>query len=198
MMVSIVCVGDVGKSVTQKCIDSFRKNTHQDTQLISQKFIGNYNKALNSGASIAKGDYIVFCNNDVYFTDYWFEKLLPHFDKYDSLSPHCPFSRWWKEQPTGVIEGYEIGRVLCGWCIVMPRSTYEKIGGFDEGVEFWYSDNIYADQLKYHGLKHALVTDSIVYHEGSKTLNTLNPDEKKRLTIYQDTLYLQAKQKYYA
>lgn len=185
MKLSLIEIGEYDKVIN-----------YHSAQYVGQKFTGNYNESLNLGAKRASGDYLAFCNDDIITTSGWFDKLLPHFDKYDSLSPHCPDNPFWKEKPTGIVEGYEIGKILCGWCIVMHRKTYEKIGGFDECVQFWYSDNIYADQLKYHGLRHALVTDSIVYHEGSKTLHKLSDSERKRLTTDQRELYLKAKEKY--
>jgi hypothetical protein len=41
---------------------------------------------------------------------------------------------------------------------------------------FWYSDNVYADELLKHGIKHALVTRSKVDHIVSQT-KVLTADE---------------------
>ena len=46
----------------------------------------------------------------------------------------------------------------------------DRIGGFDYPVNFWYSDNVYAEQLKAAGIKHALVGNSIVRHLESQSL----------------------------
>ena len=191
---SVVIVGDVSRQITRDCVESLG-----DCQTIIEPFDGNYNRSLNRGYKKAEHDYIAFCNNDLIFTPGWFDKLLPHFNEYDSLSPYCPLThkKWWKNKlPSGIVEGFTIGKILAGWCFVMKRKTYIKIGSFDEDVDFWYSDDIYADQLKFHGLKHALVCDSYVMHKGSSTLTELPPAELKRLTFNQRYLYINAKQKY--
>ena len=47
----------------------------------------------------------------------------------------------------------------------------DKIGKLDETVSFWFSDNLYALQLKAEGIKHGLFTNVQVDHIGSQTLN---------------------------
>ena len=72
----------------------------------------------------------------------------------------------------GLKVGYEVGikGQLLGWCIIMDRVVMEKIGEFDCPVNFWYSDNVYAEQLKAAGIKHALVGNSRVRHFTSRSL----------------------------
>jgi hypothetical protein len=56
----------------------------------------------------------------------------------------------------------------------------------NEGVSFWYSDNIYGEQIKHAGVKHALVCSSFVTHLGSSTLRAVrDPKMKRRLTTEQ-------------
>jgi GT2 family glycosyltransferase len=54
--------------------------------------------------------------------------------------------------------------------LVVKRSVINKIGGFPEDVDFFYSDNLYADVLRYHGIKHALISSCMVSHKPSTTL----------------------------
>ena len=115
---------------------------------------------------------------------------------YDSLSPACPRHCEAHNIPLSAFlkEGYEIRQQLFGWCIAVKRSMFDKIGGFDTGVNFWFSDNLYADQLKYHGIKHALVCDSLVDHVESYTLKTSS--KMKEYTWGQQQAYNKAKQRY--
>ena len=66
--------------------------------------------------------------------------------------------------------GYEIGKHVLGWCIIVDRIVMDKIGGFDTPVSFWFSDDVYAEQIKAAGIKHALVGTSRVRHLTSKSL----------------------------
>lgn len=71
------------------------------------------------------------------------------------------------------------------------KETIQKIGQLDESMEFWYSDNVYADQLKANGLRHGLFCNIQVDHLGSKTLKTLPYRDQRKYSI-------NAKAKYYA
>jgi GT2 family glycosyltransferase len=54
------------------------------------------------------------------------------------------------------------------------RELFSIIGEIDSEFPFWFADNIYAEQLKRFGVKHAVVLNSVVKHLGSSTLNTIN------------------------
>jgi hypothetical protein len=49
----------------------------------------------------------------------------------------------------------------------------------DEAYEFWYSDNVHAEQLKRAGIEHYLICAVQVNHITSQTLN--KTDRKTRL-----------------
>ena len=133
---------------------------------------------------------MAFCNNDLDFRPYWAENIIQSMgNTYLSASP----GRYGMRH--GVVEGYEIAKQINGWCIVINRKLMEHIGKMDEGVRFWYSDDIYADQLKTHGIKHILVNHSLVRHLGSRTLR--NAPEGKDLMRKQRQNYINARKKYY-
>ena len=211
MKVDIVIVSNatLNEQLTIDAINSIHKSDVHDFNIIvmeqtdadfenattiNYKFGFNYNKCLNEGAKYGTADYIVFCNNDLLFEKDWFSRLLDVFEMgYKSL---CPFEkRHCKNKSKGnhLIEGYEVRNQLLGWCIAVERKMFESIGGFDEGVMFWFSDNIYADQLKYHKIKHALVCNSFVNHKESSTLNKVPQND---ITWGQKKKYEQIRKKY--
>jgi len=86
-----------------------------------------------------------------------------------------------------VYPGNTVRVFFTGWCYVIKRSAYNKligyrkdnnnqsnikITGFDELVEFYYSDNIVVEQYKKQNIKHGLVGNSLVKHLGEKTWRT--------------------------
>ena len=213
MKVDIVIVSraktDKHKQLTIDAINSLHASYHdfniivmeqtdvkyKGAKTINYKFDFNYNKCLNEGAKHGEADYIVFCNNDLIFEPTWFDRLLDVFNMdYESLCPYEP--RHFKgsiKQGNHLIEGYEVRKQMLGWCIAVKRDMFERIGGFDEGVMFWFSDNIYADQLQFHNIKHALVCNSIVHHKESATLKTV---PQKEITWGQQKIYNQIRKKY--
>ena len=88
-----------------------------------------------------------------------------------------------------IYEGYEIAYHVSGWCLFITKEAYKKIGKLDERVDFWYSDNLYANQLKEHGLRHGLFCNARVDHICSQTLNTMPMKIKREYSLGQLAKY---------
>ncbi len=163
-------------------------------QTLHYDFPFNYNRCLNYGISKTSNDYIVLCNNDLNFERLWAERLLVGFSMgYRSLSPYCKTaSRRWLPQGAHLIEGYNIGIHITGWCIAVKRDVIKEIGGLCEDVDFWYSDNIYGKQIEKARIKHAIVCHAYVNHMTSLTLNSNPADVKGKYTVAQKKKYDQA------
>lgn len=159
----------------------------------------NYHRIMNTGIAMSKAPYVCLCNNDLMFTKGWASALLRHADKYPSMSPRCPKSHPAMKYPKKTYEGYNVGSHIAGWCIFIDRKVFDTIGKLDESVDFWYSDNLYAEQLKKHGIRHALITDSVVWHlhGGSNTLKRNSYKNILDLTQNQRKRYLNAKAEKY-
>lgn len=135
----------------------------------------NYNKTLDVGVKSCSAEWVVLANNDLVFEFGWFTEVL----RAQELRPDVSsFSCWnpyggWHEQRLphceDVREGYGIGYELCGWVLVLKREHYFLLNTTND-VTFWCSDNVYCDELRRLGLKHALVKNSRVQHLTSKTL----------------------------
>lgn len=186
-------------SVTQNCIDSALKDGADVNVIIVETgpaivpyrgaddyilydgvFI--YNRALNLGLKKAKGDVHILANNDIIFHKGWSEigdlMLLNKFDSASALSAdrrqrHMKRGDW-------IYEGYIIGTHITGWCIFATKHCIETIGLLNESFEFWFSDNVYADQLGAAGLRHGLFCNIQVDHITSCTLRTMSPAVQRR------------------
>ena len=156
----------------------------------------NFNKVLNLGASHCQNKYIIFSNNDLLYT--W-NFVVPLFvaaqGGYKSLSPTDPRS----DKPTKemYVEGYGIGKELKGWCIFCEREMFDSIGGFDDRVNFWYSDDLYAEQLKKANVMHARVSNSFVIHFESATISKQTRALKSEYMRQQKEIFERIKREYY-
>lgn len=153
----------------------------------------NYNKCLNLGISKTENKYIVLCNNDLIFEKRWADKLHIGFQMgFLSLSPYCKTTLGLKNTGSHIINGYQIAKHLAGWCIAVDRGIFKEIGKLNEAVVFWYSDNVYKDQIKAKKIKHGLVCNSFVTHlgGGSNTLKTLDKNKMSFYTKKQRIKYL--------
>jgi hypothetical protein len=139
----------------------------------------NYNAFANHGAKQGDSPWIVFANNDLRFTDGWLESLLRVGHPVMSpVSPgyHRQRAAWQNEK------GWEVGRHLAGWCYMMTRALWQRLGGLDETYPFWCADNAVVDQLRRKGIQPMMVHNSIVHHEVSATLSREDRTVQDELT----------------
>ena len=172
--------------VTQQCIDTARADTQDINVIVVEtgqeycypgadkivKYEGvfNYNRALNQGLQHVRGDVHILANNDIIFHSGW-SKIG---DLMKANGYHSASAKAWHltmfEDGEHIYEGYQVGYNLTGWCLFVDRYCIERIGKLDEGVTFWFSDNLYAEQLQLAGIKHAMFCNVRVDHLCSKTL----------------------------
>ena len=127
----------------------------------------HYNAFANSGARQGSAEWIMVANNDLIFGDGWLHNLLAA--NHPVVSPKCPRDRRQAEF-TENTTGYFTARHLSGWCFMIQRKIWEQIGGFDECVSFWASDDVVIEQCRALGIAPMLVPSSTVEHLGSVTL----------------------------
>ena len=171
-------------------IEQDKKAAYKDAKTIHYDFEFNYNRCLNLGLKHSTSKFVALCNNDLAFKTHWAENIiLAMGDTYLSASPAK------RKLEAAPVEGYAIARHINGWCIVINRALIDIIGGFDTAVRFWYSDNIYGDQLKSKGVKHILVNNSAVQHLHSLTLKVSRTGRDLMGKQYKN--YIAARKKYY-
>jgi GT2 family glycosyltransferase len=127
----------------------------------------NFNRFLNRGASWGSAEWILAASNDLIFHDGWLHALLAA--DHPVVSPKCPQN----PRQAGISENTSGTRTsvhLSGWCFMIRRETWQQIGGFDETVSFWCSDDVVIEQLKAIGIEPMLVPSSRVEHLQSVTL----------------------------
>lgn len=134
--------------------------------------------AWNQGLKAAKGDYLAVLNNDILVTPGWLRSLLWAMDlhRIDLISPFAATgpltyeleeraARFTKRNLSILWNEYD----FCAF--VMPRSTYNKIGLFDEGFLIGgYEDTDYCYRVRKAGLRYGVSGASFIHHFGSSTL----------------------------
>ena len=140
---------------------------YHDAKTVYTRDKFNYNRFANQGAGMGTAEWIMIANNDLEFTNGWLHNLLSADNPV--VSPHEPTD----VRQKGIIDnqlGFECGRHFSGWCFMIERKLWLEIGGFDEDVDFWCSDDVVIEQVKAAGVTPMLVKESIVRHKGSQTL----------------------------
>lgn len=137
----------------------------------------NYNALLNRGAQMSLAPWIVAANNDLNFYDGWLHQLLAA--DHPVVSPKNP-SDGRQRHITENTTGYTNAEHLSGWCFMISRELWGQIGGFDECVNFWCSDDVVIEQLKAIDVAPMMVPGALVDHHVSATLR--DHPEREELT----------------
>lgn len=135
----------------------------------------NFNRFLNIGLELTNNDWVVFANNDVVFHAGWFSEILMVKENNPAIQSFCPFDRTssylsldkFAHKPFHI--GYRVAIEFVGWCFVVQRPVFDKVGKFDEQFELYFGDNDFARRLKSESIIHAMVPSSYVGHKGGYT-----------------------------
>ena len=197
--INSIAADDVNIIVLEK--DARVKYNNADTFLQRQPF--NYNQCLNDGARMGNAEFICFTNNDVLFPVGFVEQILEEFRRQGEIPKQ---SRWLSGRNDGVERGechaelvsasqtyttdvvsvqnqhgYMPKDIISGFCFVMRRSAWQKLGGLNTGYKFWCADNVTTEQIKQHGLKE-IKSDIRVTHFTSVSLNKLDTATREEYT----------------
>ena len=199
----VILADDVSKDATASIGDYIRglvvsRNTE------NQGFLKNCNQA----AKKAVGDYIFFLNNDTKVTDGWLSSLLNLMDGDESIGMAgskliYPDGRL--QEAGGIIwsdgSGWNYGRLddpekpqynyvkevdyISGAAIMIRRSLWEEIGGFDERFAPAYcEDSDLAFEVRKHGKRVVYQPKSVVVHfEGISNGTDVNGEGLKKYQV---------------
>lgn len=176
------CIADTNKVNVILIETSEAKVSYPNVdKLIRYKGEFNYNRALNQGLQYRKSEFQILANNDIIFHSGWSRigKIMKT-NGYLSASALSNDARQQHFQRGDFsYEGYFIGFQLAGWCIFTDKKIWDRIGKLSERHKFWFSDNVYGEQLKAEGIPHVLICSVQVDHLGSQTLKRI--DSRKQL-----------------
>ena len=164
----------------------------------------------NQGLAAASGDYLVVLNNDTIVTAGWIKGLMRHLidnddigiigpvtnnignearitTRYNHLAAMHAEARSITRKHMG--QWFEIN-TLAFFCVMIPRSYYEKIGDLCEeyGLGF-FEDDDYCRRIQQWGLRVACAEDVFVHHHLSASFNKLGAEKKQALFENNKTIY---------
>lgn len=154
--------------------------------------------AWNYGASLAKYNYICWCNNDLLFSPNWEIPLIKALDNDTWLvSPyHTAGIKVPEDFPVGKdrktnMGGNKTGLSFLGSCFMMERKNWIKVGPIDERLKLWSGDNyIYESTIYDFGRQVKEIKESYIHHFVSQTINRTEANEvtKKDMDMF-DKIY---------
>lgn len=128
--------------------------------------------AINQGAKLAKGDYLVFLNNDCGVTEGWLEKMAAHFKPgVGAVGPISPNGAWHQSTLYQGLE--ESAPFLTFFCVMVFKEAWEKVGELDQAFFFGAEDLDWSIRARKAGYSLVVARDCVILHEGGASAKKL-------------------------
>lgn len=164
----------------------------------------------NQGLAAASGDYLVILNNDTIVTAGWIKGLMRHLIDNDDIGIIGPVTNNIGNEARITTRYTHLGEMhaestritrqhmgqwfeintLAFFCVMLPRSSYEQIGGLceDYGLGF-FEDDDYCRRIQHQGMRAACAEDVFVHHHLSASFNKLGAEKKQALFEKNKAIY---------
>ncbi|TAN30989.1 glycosyltransferase [bacterium] len=172
----------------------FELRNYSWVDVVSNEANCGFGAGCNQGAAAARGQALVFLNNDTLVFDGWLEELLLPFadptvgavgPRSNSVSGHQiiqdipyqgegaaaigEFAQAWKRAHAG--QTSDCAR-LVGFCLAIRSEVFTRIGGFDEAYGIGgFEDDDLCMKLRGAGLRLVVAHGSFVHHAGHATFD---------------------------
>lgn len=179
----VILIDDVSTDETIN-IKKYVKNIRVIRNKKNQGFLLN----CNNGAKEAKGEYLLFLNNDTLVMKDWLKNILEVFEEKENVGlvgPKYIYVNGVLQEAGGIIwkdgSGWNYGKYdnpdkseynylkevdyISGACIMIKKDLWEKIGGFDlRYVPAYYEDTDLAFEVRKNGYKVIYQPKSVIIH----------------------------------
>lgn len=162
---------------------SFEQAGWSYSVITNPKNVG-FGSAMNQGARVSEGNCLALLNNDTWLLPDWDAKLLKVMSEHQDLDLAFPFineDKPFSEQhllTKGLsFEKRNSGRMrkaFTGVLMFFRRSSFEKLGGFDERFFVTYEDTDLRVRMDRNGMKYRMVGDCLIWHQSMATRSGKN------------------------
>lgn len=169
----IICAdgsGCVSDQIAARARDSGSRLHYEPTDR-AEAFAETYNR----GAALAKGEILVFCASDIFFSEPWLGELTQPLAR-GGVAMTCPYLSY--SDYIAQCYAAPLRRNRFESCCMtinvnaIRRDTWEQIGPLDLAYTGNYNDLDYLIRLRRCGLRAVVVDCGLITHVGSVTLNT--------------------------
>ena len=164
----------------------------------------------NEGIAAAAGDLVAFIDDDAVADPHWLERLAPAFLDpktggagglvYRMNGRDIEFSCGtldregfveWNRAEAGSHFDWSRGRLntVSGNNCIFRRSALERIGGFDERIEYYHDEADIVWRLERAGFRTVHRPNAIVYHEAARSQNRTGRHQLNWYAIVKNTVY---------
>lgn len=214
----ILVVDNGSNDKNRQLIDAYL--SERGCSYLYEKMEFNFAHMCNMGAEAAKGEYLLFLNDDIeIFQNDWMDRMVGHASQQHvgavGIKLFYPITTL--IQHTGVVNleigpshtlvglddrnTYYFGRnrvdldflAVTAACLIVAKSKFEEIDGFDESFAVAYNDVDLCFKLYKKGYYNVVRTDVVAYHHESVSRGIDHQDKKKLVRLYQELMRLYCK-----
>jgi O-antigen biosynthesis protein len=161
--IEIIVVDDGSKEPISKIIPKL----FPGIKLITNKENLGFAKTVNAGIRVASHDMVCLLNNDIRLPNPgWLNLMLQSMNEFDLTSPAGGrMDKNWNYITGEAKMRSDSFSYLCGWCILINRKVFDKIGlipeNFDKG---FFEDVLFSHRAKKAGFKMGITEGTGVKH----------------------------------
>jgi len=207
----IVVVDNNPEGKSNKEIERIFQNLRNLKVLKAKKNLG-FGAGNNLGAKEARGEYLLLLNPDTKIVDNSIQKMLDFLAKHPEIGALSPLlyqkneisfqrhfygdfqslafiiNRWKVNIPKKTANNFFYVNMVSGAALMIRRSLFEKIDGFDENFFMYIEDDDLCHRISNLGLKNAvLLSTKIIHFEGQSSTSL----EKKKFYYKSQDYYWQ-------
>lgn len=199
----IIVVDDGSSDLTPELLAAYGDGI----QVVRNDRAVGFSGACNAGASVSRGDYIIFLNNDTIPVQGWFNALVNYADEHPRAAvvgtkllfpnntiqhagvvfgidryPHHIYAGFPADHPaTCISRRYQAVTAAC--CLV-DRAAWNAMGGFDRTFVNGWEDVDLCLRLGEAGYEIHYCAESMIYHMESASRDLRAPQERENRGVY--------------
>ncbi|HVC09437.1 MAG TPA: glycosyltransferase family 2 protein [Elusimicrobiota bacterium] len=170
---------------TAAFLDRLKKQAR--ARVLSNQSNLGFPHAINQGMKAAKGDYLVWLNNDAVVTPGWLDRLIAVAERYpkagaigplvngDAANLHFPLDYLAAMAALSIRNGPKVlpVRWLLGYCLLLKRRAVERVGLLDSRFGMGLFEDIdYCLRLRRAGYDLLVADDAFVFHHWHRSFRS--------------------------
>lgn len=184
VIIPYVPIDEDTSAMTMECVQSFEKTINLEfdeiIEVMDSERKGNA-WAWNEGAKRAKGDILLFSDNDIVAIE-WRDKMVDSLADFQVVFPQV------FNLKTGELQNH-----LAGECWMITKEAFNRLGGIDESYGSYFEDTDFFMKVMQEGGRLGVSPGTLVTHRSQGTFKKLWTEEEMKANFEKNEAKYEAK-----